>query len=306
MIEQLQVWDSRFQRLYEGMEDDRVPLATQMKADAKNVVRYALSTEKQTWEKKTERFTFPHSIDVFRSPKGGSLLDVSYAIPLASISRGLPDSVKSLPVEIGFSLIDAQSRHVAVLRDTIQVGFSRTRTGAILDLIRYTVPADSYAVSMHIRPLAYDMIGTWRQTVRVRDFSGRDFMMSSVQYLRPSTATGALAIDGVKVVQSPLRMQRRTEPFLIYFQIYNLVPDLSGRRSYHAECLLLPKGERDREKGTVVYSGGKSVDEEMAAVFCNLDVHPFSAGRYTLIVRVTDTKRVETLTSERDVDIVEQ
>jgi len=161
MIEQLQVWDSRFQRLYEGMEDDRVPLATQMKADAKNVVRYALSTEKQTWEKKTERFTFPHSIGRLPltergfSPRRELCDSPGIDFPWA------PDSVKSLPVEIGFSLIDAQSRHVAVLRDTIQVGFSRTRTGAILDLIRYTVPADSYAVSMHIRPLAYDMIGTW-------------------------------------------------------------------------------------------------------------------------------------------------
>ena len=83
MIDELQVWDSKFARLYMGLEDDRLPLQTQLKVESKEVVTYALSTEKQTWEKKMETFHFPHSIDLFRAPDGRTLLDVSYALPLA-------------------------------------------------------------------------------------------------------------------------------------------------------------------------------------------------------------------------------
>ena len=48
MIDELQIWDSKFQRLYKGLEDDRLPLQTQLKFESKQVVKYALSTEKQT------------------------------------------------------------------------------------------------------------------------------------------------------------------------------------------------------------------------------------------------------------------
>ena len=304
MIGELQIWDSKFARLYMGLEDDRLPLQTQLKVESKEVVNYALSTEKQTWEKKTETFHFPHAIDLFRAPDGRTLLDVSYAIPLASLSHDLPDSVKSIPVEIGFSLVDAQSHHAASQRDTMQVGFTRTRTGAIIDLIRYTVPPDSYAVSMHIRPLVTNKLGTWRQTLRVRDFSRPDFMMSSVQFLRASSEKGALAIDGVKVVQSPFRTVMKSEPLYLYFQIYHLVPDASGNTSYRTECVLLPEGEQDAGKGRVVYRKEKEGMEEMAAEFCQIDLRAVDPGRYRVIVNVTDKKRVQTLIAERGINIV--
>ncbi len=304
MIDELRMWDLKYQRLHAGMESDRGPLRTQMTVEARDAVNYALSTERQTWEKKTETFRFPHAIDVFRAPDGRSLIDISYAIPLASLSRALPDSVKSIPVEIGFSLVDAKSRHAVTQRDTMQVGLSRTRTGAIIDLIRYTVPPDSYAVSMHVRPLLANMIGTWRQTLRVADFSRAGFMMSSVQFLRLSTEKGALAIDGVKVVQSPFRTQLRTEPFYIYFQVYHLVPDAFGNTSYRTECILLPRDEHDLGKGIVVYKGEKAGKEEMAAVFCQIEVHSLDPGQYNLIVSVTDRKRVQTLTAIREVDLL--
>jgi hypothetical protein len=306
MIDELRMWDSKYQRLYVGMESDRGPLQTQMTVEARDVVNYALSTEKHSWEKKTETFHFPHQIDVFRAPGGQSLVDVSYAIPIASLAHSLPDTVRSIPVEVGFSLIDARSHHAATHLDTLQVGLSRTRTGMILDLIRYTVPPDSYAVSMHIRPLDADKIGTWRQMLRVRDFSPPEFKMSSVQFLRPSAEKGALAIDGVKVVQSPFRTQLRREPLYVYFQVYNLVPDAIGNTSYRTECILLPKDEQDMGKGIVVYTNEKTGKEEMAAVFCQIDIHSVDPGQYQILVRVTDRKRVQTLTVVRDLEIVKQ
>lgn len=150
------------------------------------------------------------------------------------------------------------------------------------------------------------MISTWRQTLRVRDFSRPDFMLSSIQFLKPSTEIGLLNIDGVKVVQSPFRAQLRTEPLYIYFQVYNLVPDAFGNRSYRTECILLPKYEEDIGKGIVVYKNEKTGQEEMAAVFCQIDVHSVNPGQYNLIVRVTDRKRVQTLTGVRDLEIVKQ
>ncbi len=46
-----------------------------------------------------------------------------------SLLMSLPDTVRSIPVEVGFSLIDAKTHHAAAHLDTLQVGLSRTRTG---------------------------------------------------------------------------------------------------------------------------------------------------------------------------------
>lgn len=304
MLAELQLWDSKFQRMYMSRQADRVPDQTRVQAESKSIVKYGLSTEKYTAEKEIRTFAFPHRIDLFRGEGGKTLMDVSYAIPLEPISHSLPDSIRSTPVEVGFALVDAQSHHALTQVDTVQVGFSRTRTGMVLDLIRYSVPPDSYAVSMHLRPLYSQMISTWRQTLRVRDFSRTDFMLSSIQFLRPSTEKGSLNINGVKVVQSPFWTHIRTETLLVYFQIYHLVPDIFGATSYRVECVLLPSNETDMGKGTVVFAKEKIGKEETAAEFDQIDVHSVDPGHYRLIVNVTDRKRVQTLMAEREIDIV--
>jgi hypothetical protein len=157
---------------------------------------------------------------------------------------------------------------------------------------------------MHLRPLSGDIFGSWKQTLRISDFSRRGLMMSSMQFLRPVSGTGTLQIDGVKVVQSPFRTHVRTEPLYIYFQIYNLIPDGDGNTSYATECRLLPTGETDWDDGTVVFRREKVAKEETAVEFCTLDVRSLSSGSYTLMMKVTDRMRVESIMGVRDIEIL--
>ena len=304
LIDDLQMWDVKYQKLLSDREITRAVVQDQIKAESKTVVNYALSTEQQTWEKKTETFHFPHAIDVFQAPDGRSLVDVSYAIPIAPLARPLPDTVRSAPVEIGFSLIDARSQNETTTLDTILVGLSHAKTGAIINLIRYIVPPEVYSISMHIRPLYADMLGIWRETIQVNDFSQPGLMVSSIQFLRPSVEKGSVVIEGVKVVQSPFRTHVRTEPLYVYFQIYHLVPDIYGTTSFETECILLPKGETDIAKGNVIYRKDKTEKEEMATQFYPIDVRSVDPGHYRLIVEVTDRKRVQTVIAEREVEII--
>jgi hypothetical protein len=304
MMNELLEWDVKYQRFFTERELTRTIVQDQVKAAEKVDVDYALSTEKQTWEKTTDAFRFPHSIDVFRAPDGKALLDISYAIPLAPLARHLSDTVQSLPVEIGVSLIDSHSQKTDSQLDTVLLGLSHTRTGVVVDLARYTVPPDSYSVSMHIRPLQGNTLGTWHQALRVNDYSRPGLMVSSIQILRPSTEKGSVIIDGVKVTQSPFRTHVRTDSLYLYFQIYHLVPDAFGSTAYRTECLLLPKDESDLSKGDVIHRVEKTGKDEMAAEFYAIDVRSVNPGRYRLIVKITDRKRVQTLMAERDIEIV--
>lgn len=118
------------------------------------------------------------------------------------------------------------------------------------------------------------------------------------------SGSGALAIDGVKVVQSPFNSHERTEPFYVYFQLYNLVADASGETSYRVECVLLSPGEQDAAKGIVLSTCDRKVKGGTSTVLCPIDFRGIDTGRYTLLVKVTDRKRVQTLTSERELNLV--
>jgi hypothetical protein len=205
---------------------------------------------------------------------------------------------------VGFSMIDARSHTAEAHLDTVDLDLSRTRTGAIVDLLRYTVPPDSYAVTMHLRPLAGDVFGSWKQTLRVPDFSRHHLMMSSIQLLRPASGTGTLQIDGVRVMQSPFRTHVRTEPLYLYFQIYDLMPDGDGTTSYTVECRLFAQGETDWDQGRVISRSEKTGKEQTGVQFCTCDVHTVGAGRYTLVARVTDRMRVASIQGVRDIEIL--
>ena len=304
LIEELMLWNVSYSRLFLEREEQATSVEQKLVESTKSDVAHALSTENQTWENKTETFQVPHAIDMFRAPDGRSLLDISYAFPVGKLARSLPDSVDAMSVEIGFSLVDSRSREKTIHLDTMFLDVPKSRTGTVFNLTRYTVRPDSYAVSMHLRPLHADMLGIWKHLLQVTDFSRPGLMASSIQFLRPSEDQGAVVIEGMKVMQTPLRAHRGTDPLYVYFQVYHLVPDADGITSYRTECFLIPRGERDPAKGKQIHRVEKTGKEEMAAEFYALDVKSVPPGAYTLIIRITDGKSLLFTTVERGVDIL--
>jgi hypothetical protein len=189
--------------------------------------------------------------------------------------------------------------------DTVVVDIGKGRTGAMVDLIRYTVPPDPYAVSMHLRSLTGSILGAWKQVLRVEDYSKPVLSMSSVQLLRRSPQRGALEIDGVKVFQSPFATQLLNEPFYIYFQIYDLIPDGDGTTSYATECRLIRAGDHGWDEGIPIHSKEKVGRMQNINEFYTIDLEKIKPGEYTLAVRVTDRMRVETISATRLLEIVE-
>ena len=305
MILKLSGWDRRFEEIYNVRQPAmRAMFENDVKTESQTLVKHALSTDRQTWDKQVSIIHFPYSIDVFRGMDGGSLLDISYAIPIPTLSRLLPDSVRAVPVEVGFSMIDLWSRHGVSQLDTVVVEVGKGRSGALVDLIRYTVPPDTYTVSMHLRPLAGSILGTWKQVLPVRDFSKPGLSMSSIQFLRPSPQQGALEIDGVKVIQSPFVTQLLNEPFYVYFQIYDLIPDGDGTISYATECRLIRAGDHGWDEGIPIHTKEKVGKERNVSEFYTIDLERTKPGSYTLVVRVTDRMRHESTSATRLLEVV--
>jgi GWxTD domain-containing protein len=305
MILNLTGWDRKFDEMYNVRQPaTRAMFENEVKTESRIVVKHALSTDRQTWDKQVSLIRFPYAIDMFRGAGGGSLLDISYAIPITTLSHLVPDTVHTLPVEIGFAMVNSRNQQCVSQLDTVIVGVGNGRTGALVDLIRYTVPPDLYAMSMHLRSLTGDILGAWKQVVRVEDYSKPVLSMSSVQMLRRSPQRGALEIDGVKVIQSPFATQVLNEPFYIYFQIYDLIPDGDGTTSYATECRLIPAGDRGWDEGIPIHSREKIGRMQNVSEFYTINLEKVKAGKYTLAVRVTDRMRVESISATRFLEIV--
>jgi hypothetical protein len=305
MLLKLSAWDTRYQELYDRRQPaTRAIFENELKVETRTTVDHALATDRQTWDKQVSIVQFPHAIDMFRGTDGGSLLDISYAIPITTLSHLLPDTMHALPVEIGFSLVNSRNQQCVAQLDTVVVGVGKGRTGAMVDLIRYTVPPDRYAVSMHLRSLTGNVLGAWKQALRVENYSKPGLSMSSVQLLRRSPQRGALEIDGVKVIQSPFSTQLFNEPFYIYFQIYDLIPDGDGTTSYTAECRLIRAGDQGWDEGIPIHSKEKVGRLQAVNEFYTINLEKIKPGKYTLAVRVTDRMRVESISATRFLEIV--
>jgi len=212
--------------------------------------------------------------------------------------------MQALPVEIGFSMVNTRNQQSVSQLDTVVVEIGKGRTGAMVDLIRYTVPPDPYVVSMHLRSLTGNFLGAWKQVLRVEDFSKHVFSMSSVQLLRRSPQRGALEIDGVKVIQSPFATQLSNELFYVYFHIYDLIPDGDGTTSYATECRLIRAGDQGWDEGIPIHTKEKVGRIQNVSEFYTIDLGRTKPGRYTLVVRVTDRMRRESISATRLLEIV--
>ena len=303
LIDDLQMWDVKYRYLLSENTFDRNHEIDRMRDESREVVTYALTTEHHTWESNVEPLIIPHAVDVFRRKGGRGLLDISYAIPLAPIAGLLDETQRPVKFEIGFALTDSRSRRSRTKLDTLVLPLSAKSAGYYVDLMRYTVPADSYAVAMHVRQPGGNQIGTWQENVRVHEDVAGELALSSMQFLFPSSEKSELEIDGVKVRQSPFSRYNRTQPLYVYFQIYNLVKDDFGRTAYVTEYLFVPIGEQSDDDGEQLLRREKQGTDETTAEFQQLQPGSLSAGVYRLVARVTDKKRVATVRAERLIEL---
>ncbi|HEX9006685.1 MAG TPA: GWxTD domain-containing protein [Bacteroidota bacterium] len=299
MYSNLIMWDVRYQRLLSGDELGRRSFELEFMDQAKKAVTEALNIDLHTWKKETRHFVIPHAIDAFRGAQGKTLLHVAFAIPLHPFRERLGDSAGTVRAEIGLSLSKSDGKLVASRLDTVVLPLSAARDETFIQLYRPAVLPDSIRVAMHCRDLQENTIGIWKEDLRVPDFTRPELSLSDLQFLLPSSSPASIEIHGVKVIVSPFTAVPRDRPLFVYWQMYNLVKDDDGRTGYRAELLVTPGESAPNDESVVVYHNDKEDTERDLAEFSRLDLGRFSTGLYTLTLRLTDRKRVQTLEKSR-------
>ena len=302
MITNLSVFDTRYYRLQQGDPLESMRLVNELQNDAEENVAAALTTDRHVWVKGTTEFAMPHAIDAFRSSRGRTLLDVSYAIPFSSLRTAVGSEATTVQVEAGISTTSPDGRILGSKRDTLELQLTRDGTGSYIGLFRQLALPDSVFMTVHVRALKFAALGTWTEQIRIPAFLGNAFMVSDLQLLLPASSGPSIEIEGVKVVQSPFRDYSRERPLFAYLQIYNLVKDINGKAGYSVEWSLAPKDDPD--DATALAEMKRELTDDSRAEFRVLDIKNVKPGSYILTVTVTDKKRVQTLTRKREIEII--
>jgi hypothetical protein len=303
LLEKLETYDVEYSRLLKAPRQETTLRAAVLEKHEKEVVAAALTTDRHVWSNGTIAMSIPHAIDAFRNPAGGTLLDVSYAIPYEQLVEAAGPKAQRLSVEVGLSTAScANNRVIDSRRDTLTLPLTPDGKGSYVGLFRQIMHGDSVKMTAHVRALAGQAVGTWSERLRVPAFAGNDFMISDLQLLMPASHGPVIEINGVKVEQSPFKSYTRARPLYVYIQVYNLVEDIFRAARFTATFTIAPLDVPDAAKVLAEVTRDLS-DETNSTLFEMLDIKGVDPGKYLLTARVTDRKRVQTITRSREVEI---
>ena len=303
MWEDLVMWDQTYNRLLNGDALERGELEDRVREESGTMVAQGLSSDEHRWKKETKVFQMPHAVAAFRTAGGKTLVNVSYALPVAEIMSGVPDSVGVARVEVGISMNRPDGVILASALDTLAFPRREGDKGAFVELYRFALTPDSVRIAMMARSLGSDMAAAWNMQARLPGFPAGLPVLSDVEYLLPSGSKSSIEIDGLKVIASPFDAVARSTPLYVYWQTYNLTKDIDGKTAWRSRVLLTPGEDGPGEKSVVMYQKEHAGDDESAAELAKIDLAAIATGSYTVTVEVTDMKMVRTFARSRGVTI---
>ena len=257
---------------------------------------------------------FPFCWSVFKRNQHVQL-ELYYGIPI--VLRDSLESVSSArKITVGFALLDSASTPLVRRRTYKRMVMKSTAERALgVGLEQaYFDRGGLFRVALAVTDSTLGRSGVYRFDVRIPDFASGCVAVSGLE-LAHRIGKGKHPVfskpGDLVVVPNPARRYRRDQPCWLYFEIYNLTLDASGRSHYRTTLTLTRLG-RDRLKRRGLFSrlaaifrgqGGRSelslVSEAHGTsrteyVSLQLDIHQLAPGEYDLTVQVDDLEAGET------------
>ncbi len=278
-----------------------------------HMVDEALRTDSHSWSPKTGALKFYQDAARFRKTGRTDCVQLAYSIPLSGLrdGRGNADSVW---LETGaalyddrLNLLDKTTRWFRL--DAIPDSF--VYKGQLIDAFEYELDPGTHNIAVHARLENGRKLNGVRYTYPPD--SSREVLCSSSLRLAYDISckdsSGLRDREHLKIIPNPSGIFGLSEPFFVYYEIYNLRFDSYGRTMYSLEFSLAAGQEKNffRKMGrlfggrsgrmistAVKQSGAESTVKE----YMNFDLSKAGPGVYTLRLKVTDhVSGEETLTS---------
>ncbi len=214
----------------------------------------------------------------------------------------LPENI--LGIEVGLAVHDMDWNEVHSSFETLDVKSNDALDAIAVDYIHFKALPDSYHVNLHVKIADTEWIGSYQFEYVVPDFErvGETprLMISDLVpavEITPIDRPSRYAKKGLYLRTNPGRGYRTTDPFFIYFEIYNLTFGSNDLTHFDVTYILQEPEEegkrglfrRRKEAETLLSVTYELEGESLNQVeYGEIDMNSVPAGVYELKVVVTD------------------
>ena len=258
---------------------------------------------------------FYYDLADFRGTQEGcSTLEVYYGIPQV-IGRYLPeqDSTRMI-VERQAALLNLETG--AIYRTQGELVFQSSgdltrQPGAFVpDVVRLEVPPGTYRLEVTATDRQSGRTGTYRQDVGIVPYGRGPLSLSRLALAWQAgegQAEDKFTRHGIRVVPLPTRTFRKGQNVFVYYEVYNLRPDVAGLTHHSVEYTIKTEGGGIISKMFPGFVGKRpevAVSQTQTGVqeaeyrYIELDLSGLSPGQGTLTVTVKDLKSGEAVSRE--------
>jgi GWxTD domain-containing protein len=269
------------------------------------VVASAVRQQGDAYRPQARALNFHFDTADFRGEGGKSRLEVYYGVPLAELPEGERAGGR---LERGLALFDSLwtpvFRKVEPMPYQVGAGVEREAGTLLVDQAALNLPPGRYRLGVQVRDPEGGLEGAYTRELEVEDYAGRALRLSDIELAGEVVEDPAVREKGGRrVTPLPSATYRPGQSVMIYYEVYGLTPDASGRTRYRMDYRIVPQQGRpvavrvlravgrllgiEQEKVvTISYEQtGEAVTEFN---YLEIDVSGSKGGRYELGVTVTD------------------
>jgi len=206
-----------------------------------------------------KKFDFPYYIASFRGHEGKTAVEIYYGIPQLPIrvSYSPRTDVATAQIRRGIFFFDEDWEEV--FRD-VKWRFLSTEVGSVQEgevafrgreIIE--IEPGSYYFALELKDEKSDNIGVQRKKLTVEPYGFSKLQLSDIvlaQRIRPLSLKAPLSRKNLEILPNLTRTYREGEDIYVYYEIYNLKKDESGRTHFRIRNTISPK--QREEKGMLV------------------------------------------------------
>lgn len=298
-------WGPAYSRFLHSDDLEHLSLVEAIGQQSRAAVDTGFRFDRHTWDKNVQPINAFAYAAFFKAPEGKSYFDLYYNLPLPSENELAHAGNASTLCEHGVTLHDLQwrrveQRHDEIRRDQIP---DLAKMPSLIGQYHFAVQPDSYHVAFFIRQPATNRLGGWKDELRVPKFDEEKLAISSLvlaSSITPAEGNDLFVKNGLRIFPVPAKRFARSQPVYIYFEIYNLKPDATGKSSFLVEyTTLLRKEKKSGAKKVFAAFGSKTKPSTTLALereatgttsveYLALDLNKAGTGDFRLTIKVKD------------------
>ena len=285
-----------------------------------------------------ESLDYAFDITTFRGAGDETVMELAYSIPVwqfGDVTDGqgtetflsnqatLRDSVYS-------PAFNQKFRFGPIERPKRKISSDQARVSAYTLAVDVEALPGEFTAAVEMKDEVSRRIGIYKKPVTVPDYRGNSLMISDLKLstgITPADQPGPFVRQGLNIVPHPLRAYGRGQLVYVYYEVYNLDQDETGRTAYNTYYEITPEGMPDSrgrlggrpgrpgqpgrpdepgDQQTVVltYKGEGETSEE--AEYTAIDTADLTPGVYVLNVTVEDRQTGERATRSTSFILLEQ